>query len=430
VAIKTGARAAHAELSLSALLKRPVLNGDGEGSGFLLDVIVRLRDEKYPTLTGLVVNIAGRAHRVPVQDLTGLDPAPIRLRAEAQAPDPFVRGEGEVLLRQDVLCHRLIDTARSSLVKAYDIRLTPTDGGWMATGLDVHKHSWFSFGAHEHHPARDWLGFVLLLGAHSQSKAQSLPRWLGRLRPAQIADMIEAASIQERGALLAEVHSDPVLEASVFEELDEDKQAELLRGRSDQEVADVLSRMRADDVADAVMELPQGRRLKVLELLPQPQKSKVLTLLGYNPATAGGLMGTDFLALPEDSTVGDALQAVREAVTHQPEALTTIHSLQADGVLAGTLSLVRAIQRDPAMLLRHAAEPNAIYASSDDDIVAVTTRMADFNLLSLPVLDGSGRIIGIITVDDALEAAIPRDWARRETAQGAAKPAMLQRRQA
>jgi len=106
---------------------------------------------------------------------------------------------------------------------------------------------------------------------------------------------------------------------------------------------------------------------------------------------------------------------LRAATTHQPEALVTIHALRSDGTLAGTLGLVRALQLDPATLLREAADPQTVVASPEDDIIAITTRMADFNLLSLPVLDASGRILGIVTVDDALEAAIQRDWFHRKT---------------
>jgi Mg/Co/Ni transporter MgtE len=320
--------------------------------------------------------------------------------------------------------------AHSALVKAYDIRLKATPQGWAATGLDVHKHSWFHFGAHEHHPARDRHGFLLLLGSHKALQSLSTSTWIGRLKPAQIAKIIEAASTKEQDVLLAQVHSDPELEADVFEELDEAHQTQLLKNRSDQDVADVLSRMRADDVADAVMELPQSRRLKVLELLPPAQNTKVLTLLGYNHATAGGLMGTDYLAISEDRSIADALDMLRTATTLQPEALTTIHSLRADGTLGGTLSLVRALQLDAATLLRDAADADPVVASPEDDIIAVTTRMADFNLVTLPVLDAEGRLLGIITVDDALEAAIPADWYRREPGETVVRPRPVERRQA
>ena len=72
----------------------------------------------------------------------------------------------------------------------------------------------------------------------------------------------------------------------------------------------MLARMRADDAADAVAELPQQRRQAVLDLLPPGQRTKVLTLMGFNPTSAGGLMGVDFLALPSDAAVADALAAV------------------------------------------------------------------------------------------------------------------------
>jgi Mg/Co/Ni transporter MgtE len=171
--------------------------------------------------------------------------------------------------------------------------------------------------------------------------------------------------------------------------------------------------MRADDAADAVMELAQDRRRAVLDLLPEAERKKVMTLLGYNEATAGGLMGTEFIALPEETTVGEALQRIREATTDQPEALIMIHSLAPDGRLAGTVGLVKALQTSPSVLLRDAADRDLVTASPEDDISKVVTRMADFNLLSLPVVDEDGVLLGVVTVDDALEAALPTHWANR-----------------
>lgn len=424
----TTARTPYTTVSLSSLLKHAVVDAKDKPIGRLEDAITRLRDDQYPLLTGLVIGVGGSRVFVPASDVISIDADRVRLRTARVDLRPFERREGEVLLKQDVLGHRLIDVDRSALVKAYDIRLTATAEGWAAIGLDVHKKSrWFQFGAHENHPARDWHAFLPLIG--NQGSLRTRFSWIRRLKPPQIADIIEGASTQEQDLLLAQVHADPELEADVFEELDDDRQARLLKTRSDRDIAGVLSRMRADDAADAVMELPQDRRRKILDLLPQRQNTKVLALLSYHDATAGGLMGTDYLALPEEHSIADALQKLRGATTQQPEALTTIHSLHSDGTLAGTLGLVRALQLDPATLLREAADPDTVVASPEDDIIAVTTRMADFNLLSLPVLDASGRILGIITVDDALEAAIPRDWSRREPGHPTPRPRLPDRPQ-
>jgi CBS domain-containing protein/sporulation protein YlmC with PRC-barrel domain len=402
-------------LSLSSLLKHAVIDGEGRALGKLSDVVTRLRDNDYPLLTGLVIALGNAGYFVPMRDVTSIDPEAVRLRTAKVDLRPFERRDGELLLKENILGHRLIDVAHSALVKAYDVRLALAANSWIVTGLDVHKGRWFHLGRHEEHPARDWHSFLLLMGDQRGSGSRSAASRVTKLKPAQIADIIESASSREENVLLAHVHEDPELEADVFEELDDNKQARLLHARTDEEVAALLARMRADDAADAMMDLAQERRQGVIDLLPEVQKTKVLTLLGYHQATAGGLMGPEYLALPEEKTVGDALQAVRSATTHQPEALTVIHTIRADGTLAGTLTLVRALQSAPDTLLRDAADRHLVVASPGDDIVTVTTRMADFNLLSLPVVDTDNKMLGIVTVDDALEAAIPRDWMRRRS---------------
>lgn len=402
-------------IRLSALLRRPVLDTKGNQIGTLADAIVRLEEGNYPRLTGLVVAVGSNRVFAPLEKLSGIEPGGIRLRTATLDLRPFSRREGEVLLKEDVLGHRLIDTDHTIMVKAYDIELNGTATGWTATGLDVHKPRWFALNRrHDTHPFLDWNRFLPLIGHEASSKTRSLSARFAQLKPAQIADLIEDSSEKEQDELLARVHTDPELEADVFEELDEDRQSRILKDRTDAEVADVLSHMRADDAADAVMDLPQERRTGIIALLPAAQHTKVMALLGYHDATAGGLMGTDYAALPATATIAEALESLRTATTEQPEALTTIYSLHPNGTLAGVIGLVQALQADPAALLGDAADPEPVSATPGDDIIDVTTTMADYNLLTLPVLDEHGHILGVITVDDALEAAIPPDWTHRE----------------
>jgi Mg/Co/Ni transporter MgtE len=281
----------------------------------------------------------------------------------------------------------------------------------------VHRVGWLHLpGRHPRHDYRDWAGFEPLVGHQPSLTLRARRSRLRRLRPAQLADLIEDASPAEQQEILTQVHADPELEADVFEELDEVQQAELLAARTDTEIAEVIGHMRADDAADAIVELPQERRQPVLDLLPDARRGKVMTLLGYQAATAGGLMGTDYLALPADTTVADALAAVRAAATTQPEALADVYLLDTDQRLDGVASLVRLVQAAPDATLARVADPDPVRVAPHADLIEITTVMADHNLLTLPVVDDRDQLLGLITIDDILETAIPRNWRRREPA--------------
>ncbi len=401
-------------LYLSALLRDAVVDVQGKTIGTLADVIVRLHPDRYPPLTGLVMRVGANNVFVPISDVTSLDNQRISLGNAKLDLRPFERREGEVLLKEAVLGHRLIDVDRAALVRAYDVAITATAGAWEATGLDVHKRGWLGRANHQEHAVRDWKSFEALIGHEASIHVRSSFRRLRGLRPAQIADIIESASTKERDDLLDHLHKNPELEADVFEELEEDHQSQVLKSRSTEEIADVLSRMRTDDAVDAILDLPQDRRRPVVDALPELKRADVLRLMRYQDSSAGGLMGVEYLAVDENLTVGDALNTVRTSTAQQPEALTTIYSIDAEKRLKGTLSLVAAIQADPAASLKDVSDLEPVHADPRDDIIDIANLMADYNLLSLPILDDDHHILGVITVDDALEAAIPEDWRRRD----------------
>jgi Mg/Co/Ni transporter MgtE len=174
--------------------------------------------------------------------------------------------------------------------------------------------------------------------------------------------------------------------------------------------------MRADDAADAIAELPQPRRKPVLDLLPPGQRAKVLTLMGFNSASAGGLMGVDFIALPARATVAEALARVRSSQQLQPEALTSVHAVGEDGGLRGVARLVTLVQADLADRLIEVSDTDPVRVGPDTDITDVAVLMTDYNLITIPVVDDDCRLLGVITVDDVLEITLPEDWRRREAA--------------
>ena len=410
-----------APLHLSDLIRRPITGRGGESIGRLSDVIVRLRGADHPVVTGLVAAVGGRKVFVPIEQVASLE-APggsgdqLRLTSARLDLRQFDRRHGEVLLRADVLGHRLIDVESAHLIRAGDLELARRDDAWVVTGVDSHRRRGrLARGAE--HSFREWAQFEPLIGHSGSALLRGPFGRIRRLKPAQIADLLEDASKDEETEILGLVHADPELEADVFEELEEDLATRLLGARTDGEIAAVLARMRADDAADAIAELPQRRRQPVLDLLPPGPRAKVLTLMGYNPTSAGGLMGMDFITVGATASVAQAITAVAAAAALQPEALTSVHVLDGRGRLCGVARLVTLLQADPAATVTEVCDVDPVRVGTDTDVVDVAVLMSDYNLITVPVVDERREMLGVITVDDVLEVTLPEDWRRREAAQ-------------
>ncbi|MCU1491923.1 MAG: MgtE intracellular domain-contain protein [Acidimicrobiaceae bacterium] len=402
------------DVHLSQLLSRTIIDQRGQAVGKLSDVILRLRGDAYPIVIGLVAKVGRLEVFLPIDSIVALDEDPVRLERQKVDIRRFERREGEVLLRADVLGHRLIRVEDARLMRAWDVNLRKDGDDWVVTSLDTRRPRRFGAKAKAPHVTEDWKAFEPLIGHLASAGPRARFRRVQRLKPAQIADLLEEASQAERSEILDAVHTNPELEADVFEELDADIQSRLFADRSDRDVAEVLTRMRADDAADAIAELSQPRRQVVLDLLPIGQRTKVLTLLGFNPASAGGLMGVDYLVLPASSTVREAISTVSQSRTLQPEALTSVYVADDRGQLIGAVRLTDLLHAAGEDRLESVAEGEPVRVLPTTDIVDVALLMSDYNLVTIPVVDESHHLVGIVTVDDVLEATIPADWRRRE----------------
>jgi CBS domain-containing protein/sporulation protein YlmC with PRC-barrel domain len=410
-----------AAVHLSSVAGSPLLDSSGARLGRVEDVIARLdQGDRLPLVSGLKARIGGRELFVPADRIEHLERTAARTSTTKLNLAQFERRPGEVLLRSDVLGHSLINVETARLVVAREVELVCDGGVWRVAGIDPSLGARWRrllprrFRGHEggHEEFVQWSHLEPFVGHVPTSRLRLTHRRLGHLHAAQIADLVEAASHEEGEEILQAVAQDKELEADIFEELDEEHQLEFLRERSDEEVAAVLARMESDDAADLLMELDQDRRMPILERLPVSRRLKVKQLLGYNPQTAGGLMNPDFVAVPERSTVEQALEQVRRSDA-PPERVQTVVVLDDEGRLDGTVSIAALVKARSHEAVGSLVDQNGPSVSAESDLPEIARLMTDYNLMSMPVVDGEGKPIGVLAVDDVLELMLPEDWRRR-----------------
>jgi CBS domain-containing protein len=406
---------------LSTVLRSPLLDRAGERLGRVEDLIVRLADGGYPPVTGLKARIGGRELFVPVAAVAALEPGAVRLAGEKLSLRRFERRVGEVLLGQDVLGRTLVDVEADPpvLVTAHEIELACIDGWWRVVGVDHTARARLRRrlpgplkGLLADQAFLDWTALEPFVGHVPSARLRFSHRKLANLHPAEIADLVEAASHEEGEEIIKAVGQDRELEADVFEELDEHHQLEFIRERPDEQVAAVIARMAADDAADLIVEIGQDRRARILALTAPIQQRQIEKLLGYNPQTAGGLMSPDCIVLAEGYTVAGAIERLRSSEI-PPTTLTTIYLRDGEGKLSGSVAVVTLLRSDPSVSLSQISEHEPVSVRTDADLPEVARTMTDYNLVMLPVVDDGEHLVGVVTVDDVLELTLPAGWRRR-----------------
>jgi hypothetical protein len=418
-AVSASATQAPPILHLSAVVGSPLRDADGERLGKIEDLIVRLGGVGYPPITGFLVNVAGRTSFLGADRVSEIASDGVVMRKAKLDLRHFERRPEEVLLKRDLLDRQLINVQGARLVRANEIELALVAGSWRVVGVDTGPRGGIrrllpkGIGAHiGTGQFLDWAGVEPFVG-HVPTVRLRVPHpKLAKLHPAQIADLVEAASRHEGEEIIQAVGDDDrELEADVFEELDDQHQREFLEDRPDAQVAEILSRMAPDDAADVVGELDEDRREPVLALLPVSHRVKVRALLGYDPAEAGGLMSPDFILLRGSTSAADALAAVRGSEI-APELLNAVFVSSADGKLEGSIPVTALLRAEPLSHLDTVVKHETPCLTPDASFEEVARLMADYNLTSIPVADGR-RMLGVVTVDDVLEAMVPRGWRRR-----------------
>ncbi|HEX6316191.1 MAG TPA: magnesium transporter [Gemmatimonadaceae bacterium] len=225
------------------------------------------------------------------------------------------------------------------------------------------------------------------------------------MHPADLADVVEAMPAERVGDFLRALPANRA--AQVLEYLDEELRAEFIEHVPTEQAAEIISEMTPDDRADILEALEQKVADEILHDLPEEAREETEKLLQYEPDTAGGLMTTGFVAVRRSLSIEEALQHVRaEARSGRRDAMHAIYVVDEDDRLVGVMSLRELVAAPEGVRVAEVMHEEIVTLPATADREEVARITSEYDLVAVPVLDGFGRLVGVVTVDDVIDAMV------------------------
>lgn len=405
-------------LALSRFQEFTVVDRDGVPAGDVCDVIVALLPEP-PVVTGLILAYADEQLRTRWAQVSqlDLDAGELRLSVPLKQLAPASLRADEVALVDQVLDNQVLDVSRRKLFRVQDVALERRGGRLVVTGVDTSSSAvlrriglGFLAGGRREGQFIPWDDVNLISLRISRLNFIEAFAELADLHPADIADIIHQVGPRERAAVLAALA--PSLAADTLQEMDMALRGSALAEMPASRAAAVLAEIDPDEAADMLAELPDDVAEALLATLPEKEATAIRGLASHPEHSAGGLMTTDFVVLFGGMTVGDALTYIR-AEQPEAEALSYIFVNDARAVLSGVVSLRDLVLAQPERRLEQIMDDDPVTVTPDADEEEVGRLMTKYNLLVLPVVDEAAHLLGVVTLDDALDAIVPEEWKQR-----------------
>ncbi len=420
-------------LYLSQLINVPIRDQDGERVASVRDLIVRIA-ARYPPVTGIVARQGRRSFFIPIADVADISADGVTLRTTKLNIGHFTRRDGEILLNRDVLDRQLIDVNGKRVVRVNDLQIAPLQGRYRLIGVDVGARALLKRlgfrGKRDQSPLGDlvdWANIEYLAANAPSVRLKVSHDRLAKLHPAEIANIIEDLSYHEGSEIVSALDDETA--ADTLEELDDERQADILEQMDSERAADILEEMAPDDAADVLADLPQEKAEELLALMEEDESEDVRELLEYREDTAGGMMTTDYIAVPLAFTAGEALTYLRTMEEH-PDFVYYFYVVEygqprppaeRDGpndedipeYLRGVVTLRQLVMAAPETPLASLMERDLVTIRASERADDAARLLMEYGLYALPVLGDDAELLGIIMVDDAVERLVPDTWRER-----------------
>ncbi|MFI7244215.1 magnesium transporter MgtE N-terminal domain-containing protein [Streptomyces qinglanensis] len=409
---------------VSHLAGTAVFDPNGDQVGRVRDVVALLGGRRrLPSVLGLVVEVVSRRRVfLPMTRVTGVESGQVITtgvlnirRFERRPNERLVLGE---LLDRQVT---LVETGEEVTVLDVGLQRLPARRDWEIDRLFVRKGR-KGGGLRSRRGEALTVEWDAVTGFNLEEPEQGTANLLAtfeQLRPADLANVLHHLSEKRRAEVAAALHDDRL--ADVLEELPDDDQVEIINKLADERAALVLEAMDPDDAADLLGELPEDDKERLLDLMQPQEAAPVRRLLSYEEGTAGSLMTTEPIVLRPDASVAEALARVRLEDLPAPLASQVYVCRPPDetptGKYLGVVHFQRLLREPPFALVGALVDADLRPLPPTASVPALTSYLAAYNIVSAPVVDEGGHLLGAVTVDDVLDDLLPEGW-REAAAEG------------
>ena len=413
---------------LSDFLRADVVDVHQRTVGKVRDLLVHMGGETYPHVTA----VALRARR-PVPQVISWDAVrtwddrELSLHVPVGELAEYEAAEEDTWLSRDLLDKQIVDTDGRRIVRVNDLQLQTQDARVLLVGVDIGARGLLRRVNVEHLGRRlrrmtggdlpqrivSWDAVDPVKSDERAVQLKISHTKLSKLHPADIAEIVGQLGGRDREAIFASL--DDELAADVVEESSDEVQRQILNRLDDERAADILEEMDPDEAADLLGDLPEERREQLISKMEAEEAEDVEELLSYEEDTAGGLMTTEYVAVPVTLTAQQTIDRLRE-LEPDAEQIYYVYVIDEEERLLGVLSLRDLIVANPSTPIADLMRKRVIAVQLDATPEDVAAAIHKYNLLAVPVVDEEDRLQGIVTVDDALEEVLPERLKRRARA--------------
>ena len=400
------------EFFFSQIQRIPIFDHEGRQVGELRDLAIRW-DGETPKATGIKY-ARGVNKLIPVEQLEHFNHDGVKLKGSLDEERLVPLQPDEIYMGKWLMDKQIIDIKGAKVVRVNDIKIF-----WLQTGerkyllpvaVDIGLRGLarrlgmeFLLRKRENHFVW-WHSIQHLEEKTASLKLVSDRAQLDKLHPVDLADILEDLDYKKRSDFIEDLDVETAAEAVA--EMESDTQKEIIEHLDSQQAADLLEEMPPDEAADLLGELPEEKADELLNLMEPEEAQEVRELMEYEEGTAGALMTTEYIALAPELTAAEAFPQLRK-LAKEAETIYYLYILGEGETLLGVVSLRELLIAEPETRLESLMQTRIIAVLPEDPDERVTELIDKYALLAVPVVEESGKMLGIITVDDVLDMLIP-----------------------